>query len=109
MKTNEAYAHLAYRRAILRHTINFLMTDAIGGSGIPPKNTIICEDVFFDDREVSPEVVLSFVEELQQEEADIRLEISKFKFRREDEQSKRPARLQKSRKGSRASKAKAKR
>ena len=108
MSTNPAYKELAYRRAVLRHTINFLMTEVVGVNGTPPKQTIICEDVFETDREVDQDHVMDFIEQLQEVEADVKLDMGKFQFKREDEQSKLAARLKPSRKGSRTRKAKAK-
>jgi hypothetical protein len=102
MSTNPAYKELAYRKAILRHTINFLMSDVVGANGIPPKQSIVCEDVFDSDRDVDQDSILDFVEQLQEVEAEIKVEMSKFEFRKKDEQSQLAARLKTSRKGKRA-------
>ena len=108
MSTNPAYKELAYRKAILRHTINFLMNDVIGASGTPPKHTIISEDVFEADRKVDQDTVLAFVEQLQEVEAETKVEMAKFEFRKNDEQSKLGARLKAGRKKARTRQSKTK-
>ena len=108
MSTNAVYKELAYRKAILRWNINCLMNNVVGASGSPPKETIICEDVFEVDREVDQDHVMDFIEELQLEEAQVRLEMSQFAFGKKDDQSKLTTRRKAVRNGSRARKAKAK-
>lgn len=108
MSTNAAYKELAYRKALLRHTISLLMNRAVGSNGNPPVDTIICEDVFEVDKEVDQDHILDFIEELQLEEAQVRLEMSQFAFGKKDDQSKLTARRKAGRKGTRAIKGKAK-
>lgn len=110
MSTNAAYKELAYRKALLRYTVNLLMTNVVGVNGSPPKETIICEDVFEVDREVDQDHVLGFTEELQLEESQVRLEMSQFGFGKKDDQSKLTTRRKtgNSRKRPKARKAKAK-
>ncbi len=108
MSTNPAYKELAYRRSILRFMINFMMTDVVGASGAAPKRTIICEDVFDCDKEIGQDTILDFVEELQEIEADLKVELGKFEFRKKDEQSKLAARLKTGGKKTRSRKAKTK-
>jgi hypothetical protein len=90
IRTNPAYAYLAYRKAILKHTINYLLSDVVGANGYAPKTTLVCDDVFREDSDVPPEEVLTFVEQLQQEEADLQLEMNKFDFRKPDAQPQSP-------------------
>lgn len=85
-RTNPAYAYLAYRRTVLKNTISWLTSEYVGLDGISPRSTLICEEVFRDDSEIPPEEILSFVEELQEEEARVQLELNKFDFvRKEDD------------------------
>jgi hypothetical protein len=87
METNPAYKHLAYRGAILRYMANLILQKYVGADGSTPSEIITCEHVFFHEREVPPEEIMRFVEELQAQEAEVRLEMNKFEFRREDEGS----------------------
>jgi hypothetical protein len=87
IRTNPAYLHLARQRAILRHTANWLLREFVGLKG-DPKGTIICDEVFHVDREIPSETIMEFVEELQRKEQDVRLEMSKFDFRKQDEDAK---------------------
>jgi hypothetical protein len=83
-RTNPAYAELAYRRAILRHLVNHMLTRFVGRTGQPPAELIICDEVFREDSEVPNESIVAFVEELQEREASTALELGKFEFRRRD-------------------------
>ena len=84
IRTNPAYAYLAYRRAVLRHTINWLRSEYVGQDGVSPKDKILCEDVFREDSEIPPEEIYQFVEELQEQEAQVQLEINRFDFVKKD-------------------------
>jgi len=91
LKTNPAYAYLAYRKAILKSTINWLTSEYVGFDGVSPKGSLICEEVFRDDSEIPPEDIYSFVEELQEEESRLQLELNKFDFVRKDDDVNRKA------------------
>jgi len=80
LKTNPAYAYLAYRRAIIRDTINFLVSTYVGGGGIDPKRSLVCEEVFACDAEVPSDYIGEYVEELREKEAQVVLEMNKFDF-----------------------------
>ena len=73
METNPAYKHLAYRGSILRHVANLLLQKFVGADGSIPSEIITCECVFYNEREVPPEEIMRFVEELQAQEAETRL------------------------------------
>lgn len=85
MRTNPAYAALAYQKAVLKYTINFLMENVVAAHGGDPREVIVCEDVFREDSEVPIDNVLSFIENLQEQQADIQLQINKFEFRQRDD------------------------
>ena len=85
MATNPAYKHLAYRRAILRHMANLILDRFVGAGGREPTQTIICEDVFYEDREIPTVDILEYVEELQEQEQSLKLEMNRFEFRRRDD------------------------
>ena len=82
IRTNPAYAHLAYRKAILQHTINYLMDDYVGRDGESPKGTIFCDEVFKEDSEIPSEDIYEIVEDLRIEVANVELELSMFEFTR---------------------------
>lgn len=82
-KTNPAYAHLAYRRSILRAAVALLQQKYTPINGEDPER-IICEEVFQADAEVPEEEINQFVEELQEKEAFLGLEMKRFEFVRQD-------------------------
>jgi hypothetical protein len=84
IKTNPAYAAIAYRRTIVREMITHLRRQYVGMDG-EPKAQLICEEVFQVDAVVPPEEVNRVVEELVDEEAELNLELSRFEFTRKDE------------------------
>lgn len=84
IKTNEAYAAIAYKRTILREMITHLRRQYLGVDG-EPKAQLICEEVFQVDSIVPQEEVNRVVEELVDEEAELQLQLGKFEFVRKDE------------------------
>lgn len=89
-KTNPAYAYLAYRKAVLDHLVFLLHRDYVGLDGLDPKNSILSEDVFNCDAQVPIDEILQFVEEMQKESMQIQFELSRFEFRRKDENEQQP-------------------
>jgi len=79
-RTNPAYAYLAYRKAIIGHTITYLLSSVVGSEGFEPTARIVSDDVFREDEAVPKEEVQSYVDELQAEEARLSLEMSQFEF-----------------------------
>jgi predicted mannosyl-3-phosphoglycerate phosphatase (HAD superfamily) len=88
MKTNDAYAYLAYRKAIIQYTINHLMIDVLGVNGTEPKQKIFSDQVFRSDSEVPHDEIQQYVEELQEREAQLNLEMGKFEFKKVDDAEK---------------------
>lgn len=87
MRTNPAYAALAYRKAIIGQVIADLTAHYTSAMGDDPKRVIICEEVLHADAEVPVEEIGMFLGELHQQEETLRLELLKFEFvRRKDEQ-----------------------
>ena len=80
MRTDPAYAQLAYRRAVVKYLHNHVLTVLVGADGLPPQDQIISEDVFREDSEVPQEVLMSYAEELQVEEAELDLELKKYQL-----------------------------
>jgi hypothetical protein len=81
IKTNPAYASLAYRKAIVQFVSSAIRTRLIGLTGDPPEK-LMCEDVFPVDAEVPAEELVDFVRQLAEEEAKLDLEMGKFEFTR---------------------------
>jgi hypothetical protein len=79
-RTNPAYAYLAYRKAIIGHTITYLLSNVVGSEGLDATVRIVSDDVFREDEDVPTEEVQSYVDELQEEEARLSLEMSQFEF-----------------------------
>ena len=84
MRTNPAYAEIAYRRSILRHLVNHMLTRFVSRTGQPASEVIVCDEVFREDSEVPDTSIMAFIEELQETEALVALELGKFEFRRRD-------------------------
>lgn len=104
MSTNPAYKELAYRKALLQHTIHLLVKSAVGTNGSPPTDVVVCSDVLSDEeRVIDPDHIMWFIQELELEKAQVALEMGRFGFvERKDGQGKLTTR----RKTSRRSRAK---
>lgn len=83
-RTNPAYAELAYKRTILHQTIIYLRREFVGLDE-EPKQEMICEDVLASDAIVPIENIAQFIEDLQHQEHELTLELSKFQFTRRDD------------------------
>lgn len=83
LKTNPAYATLAYRRTIVHTMITYLKREYVGLDS-DPKSKIICEEVLSVDREIPVEEIEQYVEELEREHHSLTLELGKFEFTRQD-------------------------
>lgn len=81
VRTNPAYAALAYRRTIIHNAIILLKREFIGIDAEPNKR-MICEDVLHADSEVPAEEIVQYVEELEAEQHSLTLELNKFEFTR---------------------------
>lgn len=79
-RTNPAYATLAYRKSVVRALVNHLREDYLALSSSTPSKELYCEDVYKVDSLVPPEAIQGIVEELEQEEQNIKLEMAKFSF-----------------------------
>jgi hypothetical protein len=86
MRTNPAYAYLAYRRAIIQQQIHYLQSQYTSVDGTEPKDRMICEEVFQSDAEVPEREIIQFIEELQEKDAHLGLEMNKFEFTKREEQ-----------------------
>jgi hypothetical protein len=79
VKTNPAYAALAYRRTIIHSMIIFLKRDFVGLDAEPSKK-LICEEVLAADSEVPVEEIAQYLEELEREHHNLTFELGKFEF-----------------------------
>ena len=80
MKTNPAYAHLAYRRSIITSVIEHMRSNYLALADDNPPQTLFCDGVFQEDATVPPEEIVSVIEELEQESEALRLQLNKFEF-----------------------------
>ena len=80
MNTHD-YTRSAHRRTIWAALQRHLMELYVDGD-TPPKDTLVCEEVFFADREVSQESLMEAIEGLQRLEADERVQMDQFEFMR---------------------------
>lgn len=85
MKTNPAYAHLAYRKAIYTEAIMLLRRKYLADDAGDAPCKLICEEVMLGDSEVPQEEVHQFLNELETERAGLDLEMRKFEFVRKNE------------------------
>lgn len=84
MKTNPAYAELAYKKALLGEAIDHFgrFTEALG---LPAQGEIHSEDLIRSDSKVPESVINAFIIELRQERESVMLEMARFDFvKRED-------------------------
>lgn len=79
VRTNPAYAALAYRRTIIHNTIILLKREFVGLDTEPNKK-MICEEVLAVDSEIPVEEIAQYVEELEREHHELTLELGKFEF-----------------------------
>ena len=99
IRTNPAYAILAYRKAILTASITFLTREYRGTDGVAPKSALMSEDVLPVDATVPAEVLIEYTQEMQEELHDIELEMGKFTFRKRDDNDKKQSRSPKKARG----------
>ena len=89
VRTNPAYAALAYRRTIIHQTITYLKREYVGVDE-DPKQKLICEEVLAAEAEVPVEEVATYLQELEREKHELTLELGKFEFTRRDNDQKQP-------------------
>jgi hypothetical protein len=95
-RTNPVYAQLARRRAIIGHVVSLLSSDYTSSMGDEqPERVIHADDVFPEDNPVPEEDIQGYIGELELEGEQLRLEMLKFNFVKQDEKTsqvrKRPA------------------
>lgn len=84
VRTNPAYASLAYRRTIIHQAITYLKREFVGVDE-DPKQRMVCEEVLAVDAEVPIEEVASYLQELEREKHELTLELGKFEFTRRNQ------------------------
>ena len=79
MKTNPAYAELAYKKALLGEAIDHFgrFTEALG---LPARGEVHSEDLIRSDSKVPENVVNSFIVDLRQQRETVMLEMARFDF-----------------------------
>jgi hypothetical protein len=78
------YTRHAHRRTVLAELQRVLLQRFISKGGDEPKERLLCEEVFFADKEVTQEALMEIMEELQRREADERIQMTQYEFRRRD-------------------------
>ena len=82
--TNPAYAHLAYKRALLEHVTNYLLENCVGTDDHPPQ-LVDCPYIAQSERAVPRDEVIHFIDQLRVNTARVEDEMNKFDFvRRHD-------------------------
>lgn len=82
--TNPAYAHLAYKRALLEHVTNYLLEEYVGTDDTPP-HLVDCPYIAQSERTVPRDEVVHFIDQLRISTARVEDEMNRFDFvRRED-------------------------
>lgn len=87
IKTNPAFAHLAYRRAIIVQLVQDLRDSYMQLSTAAPKRTIVCDDVFREESTVPQEELADVMHAMEVEAANLKLELAKFTFTRKKEEN----------------------
>jgi hypothetical protein len=77
------YRDHAYKRTIVQQMQRILL-DRYIASDSPPKETLLCEEVFRSESEVPQGALMEVFEDLQRWENDQRTKMNAFKWRRED-------------------------
>lgn len=80
LRTNPAYAHLAYRKTIVNREIVFLRRTYLGDELTSPREVLVCEEVFPQDQQVPQEEVQHRIETLTEEAAKLDVELRKFQL-----------------------------
>jgi hypothetical protein len=87
-RTNPVYAKLAFRRAIVVHVASLLNSDFTSSMGSDePEKVIHAEDVFPEDNPVPEDEIQDYVNELELEDEQLRLEMLKFNFVKHDDKT----------------------
>lgn len=80
LRTNPAYAHLAYQKAINTRVITFLRRTFIGDELTDPREILVCEEVFQQDQKVPQEEVMHFIQRLVEKNAQLDVELRRFQL-----------------------------
>lgn len=77
------YKEHAYERTIVQQMQRILL-DRYVVSDSPPKETLVCEEVFRSESEIPQDALMKVFEKLQLWENDARTKMNAFKWRKED-------------------------
>jgi hypothetical protein len=80
LRTNPAYAHLAYQKSIKNREIVFLRRTYLGDEVTDPREVLVCEEVFPQDSKVPQEAIQHRIEELTEEVAALEIELRRFEL-----------------------------
>lgn len=80
LRTNPAFAHLAYEKTIIARTKVFLRRAFLGDELSSPKEILICEEVFPIDSHIPQEAIQHYIEKLTDEEAELDRQLRQFEL-----------------------------
>ncbi len=80
LRTNPAFAHLAYEKTITTRLKVFLRRTYLGDELTNPTETLICEEVFPVDSHIPQEAIQHYIEKLTEEEAELERQIARFEL-----------------------------
>jgi hypothetical protein len=80
LRTNPAYAHLAYQKSLINKTILYLRRTFLGDEISDPREILVCEEVFQQDQQVPQEAVQHYIEKLTEEAAGLDVELRRFQL-----------------------------
>ncbi len=82
--TNPAYAHLAYKRALLEYVTNYLLENFVGTDDHPPQ-LVDCPYIARSERAVPRDEVVHFIDQLRITTARVEDEMNRFDFVRRND------------------------
>lgn len=77
------YRVIAQRRTVVAQLQRILL-DRYIESDTPPKEKLVCEEVFVNESEVTQNVLMDIFDDLQTWENDLRRQMNEFKWRKSD-------------------------
>jgi arylsulfatase A-like enzyme len=80
LRTNPAFAHLAYEKAITTRIKVFLRRTYLGDEQSKPRETLVCEEVFPIDAHIPQESIQHYIEQLSEKEADLDRQLKRFEL-----------------------------
>ena len=77
------YRETAQKRTVVQQ-LQRLLLDRYISSDAPPKETLVCEEVFVNESQIPQDVLLSVFHDLEVWENDLRQRMNEFRWRKDD-------------------------